>query len=74
MATSQQHTLRATMTRRLETRTHQDFDVIAVGQQALFVPPSLYAALDELTCGDLVEAIYSNDYVVVSLKFADEQS
>lgn len=74
MGTSQQHTLRATMTRHLETRTHQDFDVIAIGQQTLFVPPSLYAALDEQTCGDLVEVIYSDDLAVVSLKFANEQS
>lgn len=74
MATSQQHTRRARLSRHLETRIHQDFDVIAVGKLTLFVPPGLYAALDELTYGDLVEVTYSNDHVVVSLRFADEQS
>ncbi len=74
MVTSQQHTRRAMMTRHLLTRAHQNFDVIAVGQQTLFVPPSLYAALDDLTCGDLVEVAYDNDHAIVSLKLADEQS
>jgi len=68
MQDPQQHPIRGTLTRHLETRTHQDFDIIVVGSQTLFVPAALYAILDELTCGDLVEAVYGSDSRVVWLR------
>jgi len=67
MQVPQQHPIRGTLTRHLETRTHQDFDIIVVGAQTLFVPAALYEVLDELTCGDLVEAAYESEHRVVSL-------
>ena len=68
METQHHHTIRAALMRHLETRTHNDFDIIAVGRLTLYVPPALYPTLDVLTCGDLVEAAYDRDCCVVSLR------